>query len=291
MSETHRYDKNPASCCNDEGENGMCCIDTYKIFDSCRAQDCIENTRLFFTDLAQNTVNQSISFRTKSVRVLWTQITTEEAPFQTGYYQVNIRYYFYVLIDCCMGLGNTQEVQGLALHDKTVILYGGEGNVSTFQSDIHSGFCSPHPCRPISLITNLPRAVVEVAEPIPLKLDVLEASCGCPAGASVLPDALPDQISSCYSGSFSPQSQGEKNLFLTVGIFSIIRIERPSQLVIPACDVCIPPNATQPKHCFNDPCSLFRSMDFPLREFYPRSAAEEVGGRCPQEALDPKDYR
>lgn len=297
MNDKFRYDKNGEhSCCDPcrpDRESGMCCIDTYRILDSCRSQDCVENARVYFTDAAQDVVNRSSSYRTKSARVLWTQIDTTPAPFQSGYYNVGIRYYFYTLIDCCLGLGNTQEVQGLAIYDKTLILYGGEGNVATFQSDGCNGFCGSEGHNGISLIANLPRVVVEATEPIPLKLDVLDSSCPCPAGAaqSAFPDPLPTLIEGCFHGCFSTPPQADKALYITLGLFSIVRIERPSQLVIPACDDCIPPSSCGAKPSFTDPCSLFRSMEFPLKEFFPTVANEEPRHCCGEEAMDPKEYR
>ena len=277
-----------------EPENGVCCVDTYRIFDSCRSQDCVEGARIYFTDATQQLINSSVSLRTKSVRVLWTQITTDETPFNAGYYQVNIRYYFYVLLDSCQGQGNTREVQGLAIFDKTVMLFGGQGNVSSFQSDVTNRFCLADSTYPLSLISNLPRVVVDVADPVSLKLDVGEECCGCgcaSSGASY-PDQIPSAIAACFNGSFRAPLSGDKAVYITIGIFSIIRMERASQLLIPACDVCIPPSCCASPAPFTDPCSLFRSMDFPLKEFFPSAVQEEPRScGCNDQVLDQKNYQ
>lgn len=282
----------PPAC--DSNENGVCCIDTYRIFDSCRSQDCIENTLVHFTDIGQQAVNDSVSVRTKSVKVLWTRIDTVPTPFNAGYYQVNIRYYFYVLLDCCLGLGNTQEVQGLAIHDKTVILYGGEGNVSSFRSDIRSSLGCGRPDCELSVLSNLPRVIVEVADPMALRLEVTDGDFRSPMNATSVAEGLPAQITDSFNGSFNVDCRDNtRNVFITIGAFSIIRIERPSQLVIPACDICIPPSCDR-KLESTDPCTMFRSLDFPIREFYPSSApvVPDQPASCPGEKpLDPAEYQ
>lgn len=60
-------------------------------------------------------------------------------------------------------------------------------------------------------------------------------------------------------------------LFVTLGQFSIIRLERDIQLLMPAYDVCLPR-----RDCSNsgvggeqDPCEIFSSFDFPIDAFFP----------------------
>ena len=60
-------------------------------------------------------------------------------------------------------------------------------------------------------------------------------------------------------------------LFVTLGQFSIIRLARDIQLLMPAYDVCLPR-----RDCSNsgvggeqDPCEIFSSFDFPIDAFFP----------------------
>ena len=60
-------------------------------------------------------------------------------------------------------------------------------------------------------------------------------------------------------------------LFVTLGQFSIIRLERDIQLLMPAYDVCLPR-----RDCSNsgvggeqDPCEIFSNFDFPIDAFFP----------------------
>jgi len=252
--------------------SASCCIDTYRIYDSCRAQECIEDMKVLLTDDGQETLNNATAVRVRGAKVLWTRINTEEMPFNRGYFRIDIRYYFYITLDCCLGFGNAREVAGLAIYDKTVILYGGEGNVSVFRSDIYRQFCSAPDIGDMNVTANLPRAVVEVAEPVVLRLDTAEENCQ--SDTLLRGEPIPEAISACFAGSFFREGcQCTKSVYVTIGIFSVVRIERPSQILIPACEMCIPDKTCDTSSAYTDPCTLFRSMSFPVEEFYPSSTA------------------
>ncbi len=59
-----------------------------------------------------------------------------------------------------------------------------------------------------------------------------------------------------------------KKLYVTLGQFSIIRLERDTQLLIPAYDYCMPDKACQGS-TEDDPCSMFSRIHFPIDEFFP----------------------
>ncbi len=250
--------------------NGACCIDTYRILDSCRAQECLEDLRIFVTDQGQAILDAASAIRVKNIKVLSVRMDTDEMPFNKGYYQINLRYYFQCILDCCTGLGTGQDVAGLCAFDKSVLLYGGEGTVSMFRSDLQPDeFCSPRPAA-VTGEQGLPRAVVEIAEPVALRLNVMGCSSSENFGLAVINEnQIPESLCSWFEGSFSQPCHREKVCYLSLGMFSIIRLERPSQLVIPACDICIPPEKENCPLPYADPCALFRSMEFPVSEFYP----------------------
>ncbi len=270
-------------------DHGACCIDTYRIYDSCKNQECAENLRVIVTGAGQSIIDAAEAIRIKNIRVIHTRILTEEMPFNKGYYQISLRFYFQCILDCCTGLGTGQDVAGLAVFDKTLILFGGCGNVSSFQSEIApSSFCAvplPHTASG----NNLPRAVVEIAEPVALRLNVFSsentAECGiCPCPA--------EEIPSCVNAFFHEPLQDEisqgKRVYLSMGLFYMVRIERPAQLVVPACDACVPKESCEYDLPHADPCSLFLSMDFPLHQFYPdlREEDHEIKHRHDEKKAD-----
>ena len=65
-------------------------------------------------------------------------------------------------------------------------------------------------------------------------------------------------------------------VLVTLGLFSIVQMERDAQLLIPAYDYCIPDREC---NCnTSNPCDTFKSIDFPVEEFFP---AERESGCKP----------
>lgn len=252
--------------CNDD----VCCIDTCRIYDTSRTQDCIEGLRVILTPAGMQVLQNCRSPRAKEVRVIWTQLNADELPFNSGYYQVNIRYYFYVVLTCCVN-GVSQDIEGLAISEKTVVLYGGEGNVSVFTSDTDFDPCYTPNLNNVIPGTNRPKVVLEVATPIPLSVSIVENCNGIPLPPEY--DNIPQQIINLFDGGLDINPCNTMAVCLTIGIFALIRIERPSQLIIPACEYCIP-DADKTPVSVTDPCSMFCSTPFPIEEFYPSTCAQ-----------------
>ena len=60
-----------------------------------------------------------------------------------------------------------------------------------------------------------------------------------------------------------------RRVYVTLGQFSIIRLERDSQLLIPAYDYCMPSKECTAGGGEEDPCAIFRQVQFPAEEFFP----------------------
>ena len=60
-------------------------------------------------------------------------------------------------------------------------------------------------------------------------------------------------------------------MFVTLGQFSIIHLEREAQLVVPVLDYAIPTKecCSDPVGCAEDPCALFDKVPFPAEAFTP----------------------
>jgi len=77
-------------------------------------------------------------------------------------------------------------------------------------------------------------------------------------------------------------SGDRRRLFVTLGQFSIIRLEREAQLVVPVLDYAIPN-----KECCDgtggggaeDPCEMFSRIPFPAEQFAPRGC-DQGEGNC-----------
>ena len=158
------------------GTRETVCIDTMRVLDSCRDKDCYENARVYLTGCGQEVINRTSTVRTADAKIIATSIVVDDVPFNRGFYQINIRFYIRLQFEACVGGGQTQEFRGLAIVDKSAVLFGGEGCVHIFRSSEEGNPCSC-PCKEGS--TNKPVAVVETVEPIVLGTSVVGPDCGC----------------------------------------------------------------------------------------------------------------
>lgn len=239
---------------------GMVCIDTVRILDACRDRDCFEDERVYLTSEGEAILATATNVRTKCARIVWAYVSVNEIPFNNGFYQISVRYYVEVTFEACVGVGRSATFTGIATLEKDVVLYGGEGNITTYSSTPGSNFCDP--CDSSNVSTNLPIAVVDTVEPVVLGTKVVERCCSCCCDSL----DLPEQISGCINGTLV-DSQNGLEIRVSFGIFSIIRIERPAQLLIQAQDYCIPDKECNNATCNNNPCEVFRGIAFPTSRF------------------------
>ena len=87
--------------CNKPSEP-LCCVSVNKIFDSVRDKDCLEDLRVYLCDIAQEVVDRATAIRTLAIDVIDTAIHVEPVPFNKGYFQVTIRFYFCITLECCV---------------------------------------------------------------------------------------------------------------------------------------------------------------------------------------------
>lgn len=242
----------------------MICIDTHRILDSCKDRDCFENVRVFLTDYGQEIVEKTCAVRAKSAKILWAYIDVDPVPFNRGFYQLSIKIYSKITVEACVSPGNTQTFDGLAVVEKRLILFGSEGNVNIFKSESGcSAFCpNPRKCN-CKKSSNVPVAVLETVEPIVLSSNVVRPECSC--YSCTCPDDLPDHVCDFFDGRLV-DSPNDTKLLVTLGFFTVVRLERPAQYLVSATEYSVPS-----KECAcdetKDPCSVFRSMSFPISEF------------------------
>ncbi len=244
------------------------CIDTYRVLDSCRDKDCFENVKVYLTELGQEIINRTDTIRAKCAHIVRTCISVDPVQFNRGFYQVTIRFYIKLVFEACVNMSRAHEFEGIAVVEKKVVLYGSEGCVSIYRSGISDDFCCNDE-NAASFYTNMPIATVEVAAPVVLGTKVCDAArvnftpcCVCAY------DCIPENVCACVGGNLCESD--DNSLYVSLGFFSIVRIERPAQYLVNVAEYCIPD-----KECVcgedDDPCSIFRNMAFPVNEFYPPS--------------------
>ena len=238
------------------------CIDAGRIYDSCSDKDCLEDLQVYFTAIDQAKIDRALTVKAKSVDVLNVYIEVEPIQFNRGFYSVDMTFYFLVNVAAYYTpISTADTLTGIAFFSKKVILYGSEGNVKVFTSEnALSGGIS----------TDTPRAAVQVVSPIVLNGRVAEncdCECNCEGGEAPAQNSfkLPEAVAKLFGGEIT--QIGSKKMLITLGLFTIVQLERRVQMLVPAYDFCIPG-----KECVtttDDPCEVFKHIKFPTNEFFP----------------------
>lgn len=246
------------------------CIDANRVYDSCGDKDCLTDMRVFFNECNQAVINNACSVRIREANVITTTVNLEPVTFHKGFYAVDMTFFFEIILDAFASPGSLPTtVNGLSVYCKRVILYGSEGNVKVFSSD--SG-CEEGPVC-MGCPQNLPKATVQIARPMALSA-CLKDVCGPCAPSCKIPPTVLNYI----GGDIVHPST--TSVCATIGIFTIVQIQRNVQLLIPSYDYCVPK-----KECVTtsgNPCDVFNKIDFPTNEFFPPKVTDAPRENCGQ---------
>ena len=73
----------------------------------------------------------------------------------------------------------------------------------------------------------------------------------------------------------------QRTLLVTLGQFSIIRLERDAQLLVPVLDYSMPTKeCCDAPGCGEDPCEMFSRIPFPEGQFAPRGCDDCPSNSC-----------
>ena len=119
---------------------------------------------------------------------------------------------------------------------------------------------------------------VEVLDPMVLGSKVRElCDCGCRDSASL---QAPEAIRNLFDEELCLNPE-KRRLFVTLGQFSIIRLERDAQLIVPVMDYSIPTKeCCDNPGCTEDPCEMFSRIPFPAAQFTPKGCNSQKDGTC-----------
>ena len=204
--------------------------------------------------------------------LLYTYIDVEPVVFNRGFYTVDMRFFYRVTLNAYCTNPRPVEVEGLCVFDKRVILFGSEGNAKVFSSRVRIDALD----RQLLEQSNMPVAVVEAVDPIVLDAKLVECCenrcCDCDIRE------IPACVCQCF-GCELTMGDDYRRAFVTLGQFSIIRLERDSQLLMPVFDYCLPEkDCTGSCGCgCEDPCELFQNISFPVDEFFPPNSLSTPG--------------
>ena len=237
-------------------------IHTRKITDSCRDKDCIEDLRIYLTRASQTVLDSAASAKVRSAELIYTYIDVEPVAFDRNHYCIDVTFFYRILADAVVGNSRPAALYGLAAFSKRVVLCGEDSRAHIFTSDTRIGDADGLSC----YCANRPVAVVEVLDPMILSSRVRDV-CDCKECALT---QIPDMILSQFDEELVLSGENRR-LYATLGQFSIIRLERSVQLVVPVVDYSMPVKecCDTPGCCAEDPCEMFARIPFPEAQFSP----------------------
>jgi hypothetical protein len=247
-------------CCAD-GLQGTLSIHTRKITDACRDKDCIEDLRVYLTTGSQAVLDTASSVKVRCADLLHAFIDVEPVAFDRNHYCVDVTFYYRILADAMVGSCRPTTLYGLATFSKRAVLCGEDSRAHIFTSTAQLCVTENSTIRS----ANRPTAVVEVLDPMVLASKVRE-SCDC--GSCELAAQIPEPIQVMFDEPLVT-SQQQRRLYVTLGQFSIIRLERDAQIVVEVLDYAIPTKecSETPGCCAEDPCEMFSRIPFPTQQF------------------------
>ena len=252
------------SCRPDDLQSALS-IHTQKITDSCRDKDCIEDLRVYLTQESQTILDTAASAKVRCAELIYTSIEVSPVTFNRNHYCIDLTFYYRIIADATVGSCRPAALYGLATFSKRAVLCGENSDAHIFSSDNPSGVCS----------RNLPTAVVEVLDPMVLSSRVVSV---CSKDAGHL--QLPDQVRELYDSELVISGDSQR-LLVTLGQFSIIRLQRPVQIIVPVLDYSIPSKeCCDNPGCAEDPCQVFSKIPFPATQFTPSGCGNDYTQGC-----------
>lgn len=267
------------------------CVQVEKVYDHCREKDCIEDAVVDFVDDVQCLIDKAVKVKVKDAEVVKVLADLDDVPFRRGFFTVNVRYKIKLRVEFCFrdqfgNMVSSEPKVGFIWFSKTVFLFGSEGQVKIFSS-VEPASCPANSsdgdgCGGATLQQdNLPNIKVEVAEPLVLNARIKRVHCHVKPRGDQFDlednDNFGDDNVAAGRRFFPP-----KSVVVTVGLFSIIKLTRLVQLLIPAFDFCIPTrecvSATE-----ENACELFDTIEFPFDQFFPPQIFDFPGAEAEAE--------
>ena len=246
-------------CCADDLRQALS-VHTQKITDSCRDKDCIEDLRVYLTQGSQKVLDSCTGAKVRCADLLYTYIDVEPVAFDRNHYCIDLTFYYRILADATVGLNRPVALQGLAMFSKRAVLCGEDSRAHIYTSRTRLDGADG-----LSRVSaNHPTAVVEVLDPMVLSSKIRQ-TCGKACGAQI-----PAALCSLFDEPLVT-TDANRELLVTLGQFSIVRLERSAQLLVPVLDYSIPTKeCCDAPGCGEDPCEMFSRIPFPENQFAPR---------------------
>lgn len=243
------------SACPTNAFREAVCIDTRRIYDACCDKDCIKDLRVYFTLRGQSIVDTATIIKARSAEVVAVYFEVEPVAFNKGFFSVDITFFFKVKVAAYQNPAMSPTVvDGVAVFSKKVILFGSDASVKTFTTENATTACGK----------NAPVVNVQVIDPMILSLCVTE----CPHSDALQSFEPPTEICEMFDDVFCGFAP-IKMITVSLGLFSIVQLERQVQIMVPVYGFCVPEKQCSEGSVVDDPCELFSKICFPKDDFFP----------------------
>lgn len=246
------FDFDTNSVCGNDKVKDECLI-AFKVYDSCRHQNCLDNGNVGPARAARNasycgnTVTQgeiitppanAASVTISDLRVERVVIVSKEpSNFKLGFWDIDLKYVFaYNLTFRDVNGDSLCCVAAQSVFNKMVTLFGSTTTNSVISTDLLTSAGT-------TLDINADPFVWVESKAVALKAELQYDNCCCGCN-----DEDADAV--C----------------VTIGLFSIIKLYRIVNLVVSSKGFCIPDVC---KDTNNNPCDFFENLDFPMDIFAP----------------------
>ncbi len=233
-------------------------VHTKRIEDACIDKDCIEDLRVWLTGSSQASLESAVNARARSAELLHVYIDVAPIAYKPGHFTADLTFFYRITGEAISGLTRPAALEGLAVFSKRVVLFGGQTQTKVFSS-------ADNELLPDALYqTHPPDCVVEAVDPMVLSSRVGEGS----EGPGQTPPEIPQAVRALFPE--EPVLNGGRLLYVSLGQFSTVRMERGTQLLIPAAACAMPDRScSDDPGTPDEPCDLFARVDFPTQAFYP----------------------
>ena len=247
--------------CGPEDLQNALSIHTRKITDSCRDKDCIEGLRVYLTRSSQAILETAAGAKVRCADLVYAAVDVEPVAFDRNHYCIDVTFYYRVLADATIGTCRPAALYGLAVFSKRAVLYGEESRARIFSSDDDRSTV-------LCQNSNYPTAVVEALDPMILSSHVKELCDGGHRENTVV--QIPANVLELFDDELVLTGD-RRRLYVSLGQFSIIRLERDAQIVVPFLDYSLPTkDCCDAPGCAEDPCEMFSRIPFPASQFTPK---------------------
>lgn len=266
------------------------CIMANRVFDQCRVQLCLTPDMLGPARAAASTAacaeiyNEgdiivppcnaaSVSIDNFSLYKIIIEKKTQN-PFRTGYWDVNVKYIFtYRLIFTSVDGCELCSICATSAYTTKLSLFGSVCTDVVMASDLYSLSASTGP-----FVTAEGKAVSLSAELRFPTNNCCTNMCGCGCGCGCSNDCSCSNPCSSGCGCGDSRSECPSSVNITIGLFSVVKIFRPVNIVVPSSGYCVPEECAQSAVSGQTVCDFFDSIDFPFDIFSPPATPTAANG-------------